>query len=154
LVKETYPEEFAYKLLEELRETIYAKFPKVKEPDSTEDIKGVRIFVSDICQRYNSMVPASQSAEENENEQIAERRAQEFAEKLKQNMDHVMIPVEETKEIEGKIESQIVKETAQVFDVRERMKDENVGTKRKALMVIFILACLIYVLTGIIYEFI
>ena len=99
------------------------------------------------------MVTAAQSAEDNEAEAIAEKRAQEFAEKLRGNMGHMRLPVEETKEIDIKVDNAKEKEVT-MFNVREIVSDENVSVRRKAVLILFILACIVYVVTAIIYNFI
>ena len=96
LAQPTYPADLAYKMLEEVQQKIYSVYPKVKESEE-ESIAGARIFVSDICQRYNSLITREQSKEDKEAEEIAERRAEEFANKLKSNMERMILPVEESK---------------------------------------------------------
>ena len=96
LTQSNYPVNLAYEMLDELQQKIYSVYPKVRISED-EQIAGARIFVSDICQRYNSKVSSAQDQKEHEAEAIAEKRAEEFAAKLKSNMNRMMGPVEETK---------------------------------------------------------
>ena len=96
-------------MLEELQEKIYSVFPRVKEPapapmgvaeqdgEQDESLAGARMFASDICQRYNAMVTDPQLDAEKKEDDVAEKRVEEFVAKLKLNMDKMMMVQEDTK---------------------------------------------------------
>lgn len=144
----------AYKMLEELQQKIYSVYPNVKtSPD--EQLRGARVFASEICQRYNSMMPTGPSQADKEAEALAEKRAEEFAAKLKSNMQRMMVPIEETKDLpmSGNGRTPVAQSAKEAdLDMPEHMEDEGVHARRKAVLILVVVAIIVYVITGIIYN--
>eukprot|EP00826_Nyctotherus_ovalis_P021949 TRINITY_DN17176_c0_g1_i7.p2 TRINITY_DN17176_c0_g1~~TRINITY_DN17176_c0_g1_i7.p2 ORF type:complete len:164 (-),score=21.18 TRINITY_DN17176_c0_g1_i7:122-613(-) len=141
LAQESYPEELAYRMIGELQQKIYSTYPKVREEESTERLAGARIVMSDICQRYNAMVGAAQE-EDPETKQIEAERIREITEKIRGSNIH-MNQAEDEKEIKLNVDS------PNPESIYTRIK-EIVDRNRKAVLILFIVACVVYIITAIV----
>ena len=139
LTRENYPEELALKMIKEVQEKVYTSYPKVKEEESTEMLTGVRIFMSDICNKYNSMIPTAQE-DDVEAKQIEAERIKELGDRIKLSQIHI---IEDNKDLGTNIGSSTPSEN------RYERVEGTVERNRNALLVLFILACGIYIITAI-----
>jgi len=115
LVKHEFAEINAYLFIEELQERIYSQYPKIIAVGEEESLGGSRMYISEICQKYNTpqnIKPDKISHEEvklnfekdnnspDAKQPIADpqqKKVDDLALKLKQNMVQTKILNEEQK---------------------------------------------------------
>lgn len=128
-------------MLEELRDKIYAVYPRTKDGNSEEQIRGARVFVSEICQRYNSEIASAENEPEANQAAI---RAEESAGKLRANVQQMAVGADESKEP--------AMHTAQGEPCAEELNEGEAMMRRRAVLILFVVAVVIYVITGVAYN--